>query len=167
MLEKIYFWLICLQINQIYDNLLQNIFYYYRWNCTKWPYDVLHNFLFAVKRKSLCVDSRGLNRVEKTGLYYSPWSTMTESVGNETTEKYWCFLSRNWHWLDFLTWDDIENTFGYVSYIYVITKMNRSNCYQQIQSFLITPYFTHNCIEIVSLYLGYHGRKFDIALHGL
>jgi hypothetical protein len=33
---------------------------------------------------------------------------MTKSVGNETIEKYWCFLSRNWHWLDILTWNHIK-----------------------------------------------------------
>jgi hypothetical protein len=49
---------------------------------------------------------------------------MTQSVGNETIEKYWCFLSRNWHWLDFLTWDDIKNIFGYAGYFYAIAKMN-------------------------------------------
>jgi hypothetical protein len=47
---------------------------------------------------------------------------MTESVGNETIEKYWCFLSGNWHWRDFLTWDEIENTFGYVSYMYLLLQ---------------------------------------------
>jgi hypothetical protein len=51
---------------------------------------------------------------------------MTESVGNETIEKYWCFLSRNWHWQDFLNWDDIKNIFAYVSHVYAITKMNFS-----------------------------------------
>jgi hypothetical protein len=34
---------------------------------------------------------------------------MTESVGNETVEKCWCFLSRNLRWLNFFTWDDIKN----------------------------------------------------------
>jgi hypothetical protein len=42
---------------------------------------------------------------------------MTESVGNETIEKYRCFLTRNWHWADFLTWDHIKNIFGYASYV--------------------------------------------------
>jgi hypothetical protein len=55
------------------------------------------------------------------------WSTMTESVGNETIEKYWCFLIRNRHWPDFLTWNDIKNIFDmYVGYVYDITKMNLS-----------------------------------------
>jgi hypothetical protein len=49
---------------------------------------------------------------------------MTDSVGNETIEKYWCFFSRNWHWPDFLTWDDIKNIFGYAGYIYAVTRMN-------------------------------------------
>jgi hypothetical protein len=50
---------------------------------------------------------------------------MTESVGNETIEKYWCFLSRNWHCPDFLISDDIKNIFLYVGYVYAITEMNR------------------------------------------
>jgi hypothetical protein len=49
---------------------------------------------------------------------------MTEYVGNETVEKCWCFLSRNSRWLNFLTWDDIKNIFGYAGYVYAITKMN-------------------------------------------
>jgi hypothetical protein len=36
------------------------------------------------------------------GRYNTAWSTMTESVGNETIEKYWCFLFRNSHWLNFI-----------------------------------------------------------------
>jgi hypothetical protein len=44
-------------------------------------------------------------------------TTMTESVGNETIEKYRCFLSRNWHWPDFLPRDDIKNMFGYATYV--------------------------------------------------
>jgi hypothetical protein len=41
-----------------------------------------------------------------------------------TVEKCWCFLSHNLLWLNFLTWDDIKNIFGYTGYVYAITKMN-------------------------------------------
>jgi hypothetical protein len=42
---------------------------------------------------------------------------MTESVDNETIEKYWCFLSRM-----FLL-DMTSKKIGYVDYVYAIIKM--------------------------------------------
>jgi hypothetical protein len=79
------------------------------------------------------------------------WSTMTESVGNETIETYWCFSSRNWHWPNVITWHDLKKK-GSVGYVYA-TKKNKPlmvnfkfaklHCYQQIQSFLVMPYFPH------------------------
>jgi hypothetical protein len=40
---------------------------------------------------------------------YSVINKDTQSVGNETIEKYWCFLSHNWHWR-FIKYD-IEGVF--------------------------------------------------------
>jgi hypothetical protein len=86
------------------------------------------------------------------------WSTMTESVGNETIETYWCFSSRNWHWPNVITWHDLKKK-GSVGYVYA-TKKNKPlmvnfkfaklHCYQQIQSFLVMPYFPH-CKNFVIL----------------
>jgi hypothetical protein len=57
---------------------------------------------------------------------------MSESVGNETIEKYWCFLSRNWHYVGYAI--TYKNEPWMVNF-----KFAKFHCYQQIQSFLITP----------------------------
>jgi hypothetical protein len=48
---------------------------------------------------------------------------MTESVGNETIEKYWCFLPRNWALTGFFSLKSTLKTFfGYAGYVYAINK---------------------------------------------
>jgi hypothetical protein len=99
------------------------------------------------------------------------WSTMTESVGNETIEIYWCFSSRNWHWPNVITWHDIKKN-GSIGCVLCLCyyknkplmvnfKFAKFHCYQQIQSFLVTPYFLH-CKNFVILPL--HQTFFFVML---